>query len=62
VQSDHIRNVAADGAPYDLANGQTLCIPCHKTKTDAEAQAGRARRIARAKIPSQIHPGLVTKK
>lgn len=37
---DHIMPLI-DGGGHDLANLQTLCVPCHKTKSAAEAQ-GRA--------------------
>jgi 5-methylcytosine-specific restriction protein A len=34
---DHIDNNGGD----ELENLQTICIPCHKVKTQAEARAGR---------------------
>ncbi|WP_143320106.1 HNH endonuclease [Cellulomonas iranensis] len=42
-EADHIQNVAAGGALYDVANGQAACVPCHRSKTLREAQAGRNR-------------------
>jgi len=44
-EADHVVEVADGGGEADLANYQTLCIPCHKIKS-AE---GRARRAAKAK-------------
>lgn len=41
LQADEILNAARQGTPT-LDNGQTLCIPCHKIKVQAEAKAGRA--------------------
>lgn len=45
TEADHIigRAVAPELA-LDLDNGQALCTPCHRAKTDAEKAAGRARR------------------
>lgn len=40
VEVDHIVNVAQGGTDDD-ANLQTLCIPCHKTKTASESAAAR---------------------
>ena len=36
---DHILRVQDGGAPYDLANLQTLCRGCHVGKTSAERGA-----------------------
>ena len=33
---DHVRPKSQGGAPYDLANTQSLCSPCHEAKTHAE--------------------------
>ena len=41
--ADHIVELRDGGAPFDLSNGQALCLPCHNVKTLAE----RARRMAR---------------
>ena len=35
---DHIRPLAAGGAPYDRDNVQTLCGPCHSAKTQRETK------------------------
>ena len=43
LHADHIIPVAEGGATDDPANLQTLCQPCHATKTAAEAARGRAR-------------------
>lgn len=44
---DHIVPLV-DGGGHDLANLQTLCMPCHKRKTAHEAERrGAARRAAR---------------
>lgn len=54
-EADHIVNVKAGGARYDLSNGQAACTPCHKTKTQQEARKARAARsILRATTPTQI--------
>jgi len=43
AEVDHIDNTRGPG--YDaLSNLQSLCVPCHKAKTQREAQAGRAAR------------------
>ena len=36
LEVDHILRVEDGGAPYDLANLQTLCRGCHVAKTNAE--------------------------
>jgi 5-methylcytosine-specific restriction endonuclease McrA len=43
---DHIREVADNGALYDLNNTQTLCHQCHLRKSIAMEQARRAREKA----------------
>lgn len=43
TEADHITNIAEGGAEYDTANGQGACEPCHKAKTQREAQRGRER-------------------
>lgn len=50
AEVDHIDNTRGPGYD-DLSNLQALCVPCHKAKTQREAQAGRAARVARAKRP-----------
>ncbi len=62
TQVDHIVSWPAamalgwSQAEYDdVTNAQAVCAPCHHTKTQAEAQQGRAR--GRAK-PAPKHPGL----
>lgn len=37
---DHVVNRAAGGRD-ELANAQTLCTPCHRAKTQAEAAGAR---------------------
>lgn len=32
-QADHIVEIINGGDPFDMANLQTLCVPCHKDKT-----------------------------
>lgn len=53
---DHIVNVKAAKVDRRTANHpdllQGLCIPCHRAKTQAEAQAGRRR----GKRPPPPHP------
>jgi 5-methylcytosine-specific restriction endonuclease McrA len=41
--ADHVREIADKGAPLDVANGRTLCLPCHNAKT-AKARAARMQR------------------
>ncbi len=36
AQADHVVPIRQGGARYDLANGQTLCIVCHSSKTAKE--------------------------
>jgi len=38
--ADHVQEIADKGAPLDVANGKTLCLPCHNAKT-AKAKAAR---------------------
>ena len=45
--ADHIVPIAHGGARYDWDNLQSLCNPCHDTKTQRDAARGRARRNAR---------------
>lgn len=59
MKADHRIPVAEGGAEFDLANGETLCDPCHKPKTAAEAARGRAR--TGRKRPAEAHPGLITR-
>lgn len=50
AEVDHIDNTRGPG--YDaLSNLQSLCVPCHRAKTQREAQVGRAARVARVKRP-----------
>lgn len=51
--------MALNWHPEDIdarENAQAVCASCHKTKTQAEAKAGRAR--ASVGKPTQRHPGL----
>jgi 5-methylcytosine-specific restriction protein A len=41
--ADHVREIVDKGAPLDVANGRTLCLACHNTKT-AKAKAARLQR------------------
>lgn len=51
-EADHIIEVADGGGESDLANFQTLCIPCHKVKSAAmRAERARQLREARRKRP-----------
>jgi 5-methylcytosine-specific restriction enzyme A len=49
-QVDHIREVA-DGGTDDPSNLQSVCEPCHRTKTGRD---GRARQLGR--LPSAFDP------
>lgn len=54
VEADHIVNVAAGGAEFDLDNGQTLCCRCHDEKSRAEAARARAAKSRRR--PPRVRP------
>lgn len=54
TEVDHI----ADRNQHALANLQSLCAGCHRRKTLAEAQTARAAIRAKAKHPTELHPGL----
>lgn len=54
AHADHIIPVAEGGAEYDPANGQAICVPCHRAKTQEEAMRGRARRSRWR--PERRHP------
>lgn len=41
--ADHVIEIDDGGAPLDVNNGMTLCLPCHNRKT-AAARAERMRR------------------
>jgi 5-methylcytosine-specific restriction endonuclease McrA len=47
-EADHIIPVAEGGGESDLANFQTLCVPCHAKKT--KAQERRAKEGKRATL------------
>lgn len=51
---DHV----ADPLDHSEANLRSLCDPHHKRKTQAEAQAARARLVALRRRPVDAHPGL----
>ncbi len=44
LEVDHIVEVARGGASLDYLNLQTVCRPCHRTKTRAFLRAPRAER------------------
>ena len=44
AEVDHITPLTLGGTDDD-ANLQALCTPCHRTKTQAEARAGRADQV-----------------
>lgn len=53
--ADHIVPVSQGGGQCDLGNIQTLCVPCHKAKSRAEAQKranDKRRDKARGAVPS----------
>lgn len=54
TEVDHLVNVAAGGTHED-DNLAAICEPCHKRKTQREAQAGRVSQ----RRPSERHPGLL---
>jgi 5-methylcytosine-specific restriction enzyme A len=57
LELDHIINVRRGGTDT-LENTQLLCVdPCHKQKTQREAQAGAAAKRAKLKLPPEPHPG-----
>lgn len=50
--ADHIVPVAEGGGQCDMRNMQTLCVPCHKAKSRAEAQRrANAKRAGRPRTP-----------
>ncbi|MFI5505203.1 HNH endonuclease [Corynebacterium kutscheri] len=55
---DHIDNTRGFGYDEDY-NLQTLCVSCHKTKTQKEAAAGKAKKQAKLKRRELPHPGLI---
>jgi len=55
---DHVIPLAQGGDRWSFSNRRGVCEPCHKVKTQAEAQAARAAVMAKAKRPAQQHPGL----
>ncbi|MBM4509356.1 hypothetical protein GS421_07575 [Rhodococcus hoagii] len=55
LQADHILNHAQGGTNHP-DNGQTLCLPCHKTKTGQEAAAARAHHNRRPREPHPASP------
>lgn len=56
--ADHRRPLWAGGAD-DLANLQTLCVPCHRAKTAAEATVRAFRRRRRRGLRRVAAPGYV---
>lgn len=40
VIADHIKPLAQGGAPFDMANGQGLCMACHNRKTASDVRRG----------------------
>ena len=42
TEVDHIQPIEHGGQPYDPANLQALCTPCHSAKTQAELHATMA--------------------
>ncbi|MDG3012470.1 HNH endonuclease [Rhodococcus sp. D2-41] len=46
------------GGTHHLDNLVTLCVPCHKLKTEAEQAASVKQRAARRRLPPTPHPGL----
>jgi 5-methylcytosine-specific restriction enzyme A len=55
LNADHIVP-SAEGGTDDLDNLQTLCVPCHNTKTLQEAARGRQRWHQRGKRKPPLHP------
>ncbi|MCV7150677.1 HNH endonuclease [Mycolicibacterium pyrenivorans] len=52
---DHRRR----GNDHSLQNLQSVCSTCHKQKTAKESAARKAALKARAKRPTQRHPGAI---
>lgn len=50
---DHIEH----GDDHRDANLQSVCVPCHRDKTQLEATAGRADARERSARPAEPHPG-----
>lgn len=36
--ADHVKEIADGGSRLDVANGMTLCLPCHNRKTASNRQ------------------------
>lgn len=53
--ADHIVPRSEGGTDHPT-NGQGLCDPCHRHKTAAEAERGKARKSPRRR--PEAHPGL----
>lgn len=51
---DHI----ADRLDHAMPNLRSLCFPCHRRKTVAEAHESMRQQRAKAKHPVEQHPGL----
>lgn len=45
-EADHVIAVADGGDWWAMENLMTLCLPCHRAKTNADAVARKARRTA----------------
>lgn len=54
-QVDHVVPQAENG-PHHASNAAAICIPCHKTKSEAEWRRGYARRQERLRLPEDPHP------
>lgn len=55
LEADHIIPIAEGGAAHQLSNGQAVCVPCHKRKTQQEALRGKQR--AKQGTPPPPPPG-----
>lgn len=51
---DHI----VPGQDHSYSNLRTLCVDCHKAKTQREAAEGRAKARGRARYGVESHPGV----
>jgi 5-methylcytosine-specific restriction protein A len=58
TECDHVVPLSVTGTAGDHdANKQAACTVCHKAKTEAEKQAGRAGKSRRR--PAERHPGFI---
>lgn len=58
LEVDHILNVAQGGTNHP-SNLQTLCVGCHREKSQGEALRARVAKQKRRQLPVEQHPGVL---